>query len=131
MTKEEILVMEAGRELDTLVAEEIFGMRVYRNPHDWQTYLPRGNAQRLKKYSTTASAAWLVWLAVTKDHPEDWAIYSDSNSEVTVEHYPDDYKGNRESWCGDFRVDGLFPEVMCKAALLAVLSMKLPEKLSE
>jgi len=72
--------------------------------------------------STDISAAWQVWFAVVKDHPEDWAIYSNSNGEVTVEHYPDDYKGDIEAHCGDFRVDGVFPEAMCKAALLADLN---------
>lgn len=71
--------------------------------------------------STDISAAWEVWLAVTKDHPEDWAIYSDDNGEVIVEHYPSGYRGDREVYCGDFNVDGLFPEAICKAALLAKL----------
>lgn len=69
------------------------------------------------------SGAWQVWLAVTEDAPEDWAIYSDSNGEVTVEHYPDKYMGDREMSCGDFSVDGLFPEAMCKAALLSKLEV--------
>jgi len=121
MTKEGILAMEAGEKLDALVAEWKDG-----HYHDWkgESVLHGGFALRCTKcgafredgrqlpnqhYSTDISAAWQVWLAVTKDGPENWAIYSDNDGKVTVEHYP------------DFCVDGLFPEAICKAALLAKL----------
>jgi len=137
MTEEEILAMKAGPGLNAEVASQIMDIKVeypfgegfpyYLKEDDrWTNDVPWAGQGKMKwapilPYSTDISAAWLVWLAVTKDEPEGWAIYSDSNGEVSVEHYPDDYKGDREAFCGDFRVDGLFPEAICKAALLAKL----------
>lgn len=68
MTKEEILAMEAGRELDKVVGEKVFGLDVkvfqgfidkysyqYRTPSEYgETY------EFLPFYSTDISAAWLV-----------------------------------------------------------------------
>lgn len=109
MTKEEILAMEVGIDLDCNISDVVFNGKTF----------PLFSG--IKHYSTNISAAWQVWLAVTKGAPEDWAIYSDSDGKVTVEHYHNDYKGDREEGCGDIEVNGLFPEAMCKAALLAKL----------
>lgn len=106
MTKEEILAMKPGIELDNLVREEILKLPF---------------RQWAGRPSTDISAAWQVWYAITKNEPEGWAIYSDTYEEVTVEHYPDNYGGVREESCGDFDVSGPFPEAICKAALLAKL----------
>jgi len=131
VTKEEILAMIAGEKLDRQVALYHFGYPVIEGSPSgkyeigWSPSIGEDlKAIPLPPYSTDISAAWLVWLAVTKDAPEDWAIYSDSDGEVTVEHYPDDYKGDREQFCGDFSVDGLFPEAICKAALIAKLGVE-------
>ena len=131
MTKEEVLAMEAGDELDKAVAEslgyQVKSWETFRGKPVYRCRVPSKYGEvweSLCPYSIAIRPAWQVWLAVTKDHPEDWAIYSDDNGEVTVEHYPDDYKGDRESGCGDFSIDGLFPEAICKAALLTRLAGK-------
>lgn len=107
MTKKEILAMKAGIELDTLITTEFF-------PGDYH------------EYSTEISAAWKVWLKITKDTDYEWAIYQFHSPEelVEVEAYGEDYGGDMEEGCGNFSVISKFPEAICKAALLARLEEK-------
>lgn len=103
MTKEEILAMKEGPELNALVRE---------------TFFPGAPSAPGFDYSHDYWAAWQVWWYITKNESEDWAIYSDFDGKVSVEHYPEDYRGVMEEGAGDFSVNGLFPEAICKAALL-------------
>lgn len=115
MTKEEILAMKPGRELDALIGKEIMGW----TPEETEVNMLCSPHHFSWSPSTDISAAWQVWQKVTDQEPFSWAIYSDCEDKVFVEHYPDNYSGALESGCGDFRVRGLFPEVICKAALLS------------
>lgn len=134
-SREEILTMEAGDELNAAVA------KIMNDDleHQWEEgpsrtgvkYCSRCNAcdwmpaaERpcsVKLYSEDISVAWQIWQKMTDKEPFSWAIYSDCEGIVFVEHYPNDYPGAMKAGCGDFRTWGLCPEAICKAALLAKL----------
>lgn len=138
MTKEEILAMEAGRELDALVAEKIMNhpMPDFIPEHALDLYLAgtplhydswscvccydEGDTPKWvpDPYSRDQGAAWQVWLAITRDDPYRWAIYPnpEKSGEIIIEHYS--YYGGQECGEGELSVVGLAPEAICKAALL-------------
>lgn len=137
MTKEEVLAMEAGRELDLLVAEEIFGIEVEwdYSPLDLNHVLPKlpfrkgesrvaidpsahGVENTICKYSTDIAAVWPV---VEKLSPLI----------VQIAHYPS--RSSHTAWViedrnGSFTVAEVeaktAPEAICKAALLAKLEVE-------
>ena len=134
----EILVMETGPELDTLVAERVMGhpmpafisedaldLYLAGSPihYDSWTCVCRFDEGDVPKwipdpYSTDIQAAWPVWLAITKNDPYRWAIYPNSkkSDEVIIEHYS--YYGGQECGEGELSIVGLAPEAICKAALI-------------
>ena len=123
MTKEEILSMEAGgRELDAEVASKILGLEIEER-QDFLRFYVRETRTAILNHSTDISAAWQVWQKITDKEPFSWAIYSDYDGIVFVEHYPNDYSGAMKAGSGDFRAWGLCPEAICKAALLAKLGV--------
>lgn len=110
-TEAEILAMKAGRELDALVAEVIFGYRVYRYAaRDWQVYCPglHTSARRMHKYSQTGSAALLV----VEKMPPPFQIHRclDKRWQVVF---------GFDTWIKPRIEDKTAPEAICKAALLA------------
>lgn len=60
LTRETVLALAAGRELDALIEERVFGHRFYRTETGslWSTDLP--GYLFLPPYSTDLAAAWLV-----------------------------------------------------------------------
>lgn len=103
MNREEILGMEAGRELDKLIHQVIFN--------------GKRNLMVSGCYSTDIEAAWEV---VEKMRRKDWRIdilmYSDGESVVNIL----DVRG-----CFvDSALSLSTPEAICKAALLAVMEEK-------
>lgn len=144
MNREEILSMEAGEELDSLMATDIMEEPMPEStPENALDFQLAGNPIESPKrnwvclcsydegdiptwrplpYSTDIWAAWQVWRKVTAGDPFGWAIYSGEEDKVSVEHYPEEYMGGLEEGCGDFKVSGLFPEAMSKAALIAKLT---------
>lgn len=132
---EEIAKMEAGIELDALVAEVMFDYHVYRYAHRyWQVFSPgcRKTASRMPKYSQTGSAALRV---VDKDgawdikkrfgpHPDDppgSAGRATYQAKVLLSDYDPceneliNKRVGRSPWCWSL------PEAISKAALLAKL----------
>lgn len=121
---EEIAKMEPGRDMDALVAEVIFGYRVYRYAdRDWQAYSPglHKAACRMQKYSQTLSAAGRV---VDKfgawDIKKRYSLHPDDppGSPGRATYQAEVMFSGRESWspwCWSF------PEAICKAALQAKL----------
>ena len=101
MTEDEILEMEAGKELDRIIGKA-FGLPIYRNP----------------QYSTFISAAWSlaksVGLAVFPLNNGDWACCKASHLyhlKINQDHYADP----------KLVICKQAPEAICKAALLAKL----------
>ena len=133
MTKEEILAMDAGKELDAVVDKEIFGGDGCVHDLYWVDPEEYACTKCHKQfcdpepysYSTDISAAWLVtWKMSQLGHNMSLLL-------LCNELYPEPY------WYCDFRVRGSnappryewvdhqksAPEVICKAALLAKLKI--------
>lgn len=119
MDNGEILAMKAGRELDSPVTEEVFGLKVYRYPSRYQTRLPSHNTCRMMKHSTSITAAWRV---VEKLEWREFRIFNE-------------YHNGKWYWCcgieqpeylGHFfpATAETLPEAICKIALLARLEVK-------
>lgn len=143
MTREDILVMEPGRELDALVAERVMGWTgIWTNGKSYMAYHPCeqemsvGEAERspIWPYSTDIASAWGVvekMAARMNNYPVDgfkWSgpLYKPNTHYLTSEGYPlgtvcwyvlvqNDNIG-RHIVCADTS-----PEAICKAALLATL----------
>jgi hypothetical protein len=103
MTRDEILKMEAGREMDALVAEKIFnGQWLYKN-------IP----ENLPKFSASISAAWEVVERLIKHNPLSLDYLVDENNVL--------------GWQANFRMGynvafaPTAPLAICRAALLAVM----------
>lgn len=110
MTREEILAMEPGSELNRLVALRIMGYE----PSRLQTgYVRKGaHATYPNPYSTDISAAWEVVRRISKDYGVN--VYEEDGApcECTLVRYPETVAVVGGSSA---------PEAICKAALLAVL----------
>lgn len=115
LTRESIIAMEPGRELDALVAEKVMGWNVFPHKPDFQIeYKDEQGFQyvfRLDEFepSTDISAAWEV---VEKMGPF---------TQLTSESYH-----NKVIWHGSFSVvdsaeADTAPLVICRAALLTTL----------
>lgn len=96
MKREEILAMEPGEELDGIVSREIFAVEMI-------AHVP---------YSSDISAAWEVVRKLSKDYGVN--VFEDDGApcECTLVRYPETVAVVGGSSA---------PEVICKAALLAVL----------
>jgi len=131
MTKEEILAMEAGQELDVLVAEEIFGIEVEWDYALWDVdkqcgKLPfRKGAPRtvlgpmahsvsntIPGYSIDISAAWQV---IEKMRTLDTYI------EIGNGWQPEEYWWVRLKPEEIYAWGKILPEAICKAAVLTRL----------
>jgi hypothetical protein len=79
ITREDILKMEAGREMDTLIAEKVMnGGRVARANHPEDDYWSFGgkNAIELPLFSTDISAAWEI---INQTNKWDFMVGYDSD----------------------------------------------------
>ena len=111
MTKEEILAMKAGRELNIRIAEDVMGYKFIEDEifGDMEGY---GNSlyNPLRAYSEDISVA---------EHVID--KLKDYNPKVEFNHYT-------EKWEADFGYGIVSttnaPETICKAALLAMVETK-------
>lgn len=112
MTKEEILAMRPGRELDDLTAKKVMGLKLCGDTT--QTFVLRINTYfPVRCYSSIISAAWEVverlegmnakWVCSNKDDGYEFWIGGDSDHLVAVVKCK------------------TLPEAICKAALIAVL----------
>jgi len=139
LTRDEILKMEAGPELDKLVETEVMGIILdpKRCPICGWRYgfpgcqpgncsmrpAPKHRYDEARKYSTDIAAAWEV---VNKLHPEN----SFGNDTFEINRLK--YKDGRSGWCVAFAGEGVenyalaptAPLAICKAALLAKLEEK-------
>jgi len=118
MTRDEVLAMKPGRELDARVAEKVMGW-TYGHPCPegmdclhWVDEKGEVRDHKPPQYSTDISAAWEVlekffWVQVTANPPHIW--------KATVITSP--AKGSVAATAKGFTA----PEAICKAALLAVM----------
>ncbi len=109
MTRDEILAMKPGRELDSLVAEKVMGYTTYGQFRDKD-----GVRVMIDRYSTDIAAAWEVAEKMTSLF---WEMNLDTGSKsntTKVEFY--------RTFDQTFHVvvANTAPEAICKAALLAL-----------
>lgn len=131
MTRDEIMDMQAGAEMDALISSKIFEVMAFRATGNWEhenesDYLDEGEAYyfgeyqetiRLPKYSTDIAAAWEIveklkaagkWLSISTSFigtDEKWCCeYSENNIQSEV----------------DFVLAETAPLAICRAALLPV-----------
>ena len=106
MRKEEILAMEAGQELDALVAESVMG---WQKPKDLSLL---DKWLRFFKASTDISVAWQVVEKMISDYPNMW---------ITIEFAPVNWWTVNFSpgFAGYEHQTQSIEESICKAALLA------------
>ncbi|MBB6694396.1 hypothetical protein H7B90_23650 [Cohnella xylanilytica] len=99
LTRESIISMEPGRELDALVAANVFGWH-------YGTYHPE-----LRHYSTDISAAWEVEEKMDTD--ELFWRYTNHVKKILLQQ--------REDGVNEYHLMHAPADVRCKAALLAKL----------
>ncbi len=142
MTRDEILNMPAGREMDTLMAEKVMGLKLWHgdpagfdfaeNIDYWRADVRNSDDElclRCPRYSTDIVAAWLVvekfGFSIIKVD-EGWMVgifdgyCDDSNNGGCV----DGYVGG-DAW-STYRKIGLAPAAplaICRASLIAVLDI--------
>jgi hypothetical protein len=128
MTRDEIMNMPDGREMDALIAREIFGMTIDRtfkgewvvNPSYYVGSLGESRARGWapKPYSTDIAAAWAVVEYFAKKY-----------GSVEIDQVEKENLTGQE-WCVCLRMDVDFaladtaPLAICRAALLAVMDSK-------
>ncbi|MNW44598.1 hypothetical protein D3C74_218360 [compost metagenome] len=115
MTREEIMSMEPGRELDRLVALKVMGYE----PSKMEPKLVRKGAVAFlpEPYSWNISAAWEV---VEKMKQNNWFFILSDNL------FSDNWEASFFWEPNQEMVDSISksaPEAICKAALLAVLAV--------
>jgi len=121
LTREKVLSMNPGRELDALVAEKVMGWKQveeFAEMFDREGFLlgtttwrdDEGDPAFLPEYSTDISATWEV-IEKFEGYKIWKSPFSDSFYEVILLTKSSSYIARGTS----------FPEVVCKAALLAVM----------
>lgn len=131
MTKEEILNMKPGRELDALIATKIFGWYFKKMPTG-KMLLPPDNDERkyfaavwdengipgyLPEYSTDISAAWEVVEKLNEKF--EVSILLDINGFANIYLF----LPQNLFYDAEFEVENYtsLPEAVCKVALMAVI----------
>jgi hypothetical protein len=110
MTRNEILNMPAGREMDELIRLEILDLEVFTTPEG--KLLGEGTFQEIPHYSTDIAAAWEV---VEKMRINDWEFY------LEWENQPWALFENDKCMLDKCAEAITVPLAICRAALLAVL----------
>jgi len=115
MGKDEILAMEPGRELDTLVAEKIFGLEYIECIG---CYIDsNGNEQKIQRHSTGIADAWKI---VEKIREKGLNIYIYVEGDNYTVEICDPIK-DMSSMLINVKNCNTAQEAICKAALLAVM----------
>jgi hypothetical protein len=139
MTRDEILNMPAGRELDSIIADCIFGIETVK-PKSRTDYVediharPKGSSAKwidcevLKFYSSNMDAAWEVFEFVSKSS-EETSLSRNAVENISIGHDSDGWMCSIW-WFRDIQsshaVEGIYadtaPLAICRAALLAILN---------
>lgn len=148
MTREEILKMEAGREMDILIAVEIMKWREVfdelKNPY-WETdfHYNHDESQSLFRVSRTPGTPGKNWETDKNDWVERWSPSTDISAawEVVEKMIGDGYNfsaaqsaanghhphaiftnaKDEEDRDNEWQFEDTFPLAICRAALLAVM----------
>lgn len=121
MDKDSILAMPAGRELDELIAEKVFGYKHFAIDNPGSVFAEKifrvglGNEFTAENYSTDIAASWEVIDELTENVGIDVSIIFDISREYKVK-IKDDGVIKSQIQCKTA------PEAIAKAALLATLA---------
>ena len=107
MTRDEILAMEPGRELDALVAEKVMGLTTGPDSYFDCAY----EADDALHFSTDIAAAWEVESTMNESKLRR-VLYTNRLRDVIL---------HEKGTCSDFDLIHATPAQRCKAALLAVM----------
>jgi hypothetical protein len=120
--------MEAGRELDALIAEKVMGLKLYRHEYyglsgklepDGPFLNPQGLEsvnREIPNYSKDIAAAWEVVKKIV--HPE---VVSSFVFDLRVENWPRKFKAKFSNGGGAYSaIEDSAPLAICLAALKAV-----------
>lgn len=121
MTKDQILVMKPGRELDALVAEHVFDWGKDKIYHELK--MVRQDLSYLPNYSTQIYSAWPIAvkfkISVINSEDDWYAVVTDDIIHSDVIHrYTYEYK---QVYGKHWALADNVPEAVCKAALCAVM----------
>jgi len=116
MTRDEVLAMKPGRELDALVAEKVMGWKAVQvfdlkdtdGTNIANGITPYNIGQRVPHYSTDIASAWEV---VEEMQNNEW--------DFTLKNHKRKYEAIFGTLYNAFAPTA--PEAICKAALLAVM----------
>lgn len=118
MKRDEILNMPAGRMLDVLIAERIFG---YTNIKSGYSFVvgknPHGKPEKIKSYSADISAAWQV----VEKFSENPALANDIDIITTIRGWKCTIRTNKLDINANAEAA---PLAICRAALLAVMELE-------
>jgi hypothetical protein len=134
MTKEEILGMEVGNDLDILVAEKVFGWRKGTNEYNilgWQWSCQGGNPILDDGWD----GVWVTPLSCTPNYSTDikaaWEVFEKFGFQGSVTYSGSYYYCEiMNGWNKTGAIYGKAencnsaPEAICKAALIAVMEEK-------
>ncbi len=132
MTKDEILRMEAGREMDALVATKVMGWEDDPEVPYWDARDVNGQVIHVSRRwspSTDIAAAWEVFEFLSKNSVEV-AVSCNGVERATIGHDSDGWSCS-VWWFKDIEsshaIEGIYadtaPLAICKAALLAVMDL--------
>jgi hypothetical protein len=123
LTREQVLSMETGRELDALVAEKVMGLQGFRKGtpgyEGWEYIYTSnlGDNQPIPHYSSDLSAAWEVI-----EKFDNMTFRRGREADGHIRHFAyiwlnsDD---DKHEMCKASKM----PEAVCKAALMAVMNL--------
>lgn len=119
MTREEILTMEPGRELDALIEQHVFGKRVewiQDEVTDPYPIVPAEYGYIVENYSSDISAAWEVVKHLREEH--DLRLHLELQNHSGCYIWLENDLGGNVTGCYEFESE---IEGICKIALLAIL----------
>jgi hypothetical protein len=121
MTRDKVLIMEAGRELDALVAEKVMGVNTDR--FIWKRYGKPDSIQNEdyggpRHYSTDIDAAWQV-VEKLEQHPDEilFSCSRKGGKELVWEMRFRKCRGNQHDYIASAPTA---PLAICRAALLTL-----------
>ena len=125
MTRNEILNMPAGREMDALVAEKVMGWSRGTYHSDGVDYLrdPEGTSHlNVPQYSTDIAAAWQVVEKIRTKYPVIRISTGDLMGKYWQCHMADAWREVSHEDDSDWFANApTAPLAICRAALLAVM----------
>lgn len=127
LTQEQILAMEAGPELDALVAERVFGSKPYlgspmlagADRRLWCVSPITGHRRELDRFSIDIAAAWEVFLALPGGACT--IAYTAESSFICIARPRGEPDDQGEEYTVDSGFTATAPLTICRAALLAVI----------